>query len=295
MLMKKKNSQTGRRHGMQVVTLCISTTMVLILLGLVVLSVLTAHNLSNYVRENMTVTLMLGDSVTVADGQALGRRLQQQPYAKQVTYISKEQALKEGTEALGSDPSEFVGTNPFAAMLEMQVMSDYANGDSLKMITALLLKNKRQVTDVAYQEDQIDDVNRNLHRINMILLVLAGLLIFVCYALVSNSVRLSIYARRFTIHTMKLVGAKWSFIRNPFLRNSIVVGLLAALLACGVLGGVVYAIYRYQPGAEDIISYPELIITAASVFFFGFIIMLLCTLLSVNKFLRMRAGELYNQ
>jgi len=136
-------------------------------------------------------------------------------------------------------------------------------------------------------------VNRNLQRINLILLVLAGLLLFVCYALVSNSVRLSIYASRFNIHTMKLVGAKWSFIRKPFLRTAVIVAIVASVLACGVLGGVVYAVYYYQPGAEEVISWMELTITGACVLLFGFVIMLLCTLLSVNKFLRMTAGELY--
>ena len=278
---------------MQVVTLCISTTMVLILLGLVVLSVLTARNLSTYVRENMTMTVMLGDSVPVLEGAAIGKMIQAEPYAKHVTYISREQALRESTEALGSDPSEFVGTNPFTAMLEIQMAADYANGDSMRRVADELMKARRQVTDVAYQEDQIEDVNRNLHRINMILLVLAALLIFVCYALVSNSVRLGVYSRRFTIHTMKLVGARWSFIRRPFVRQAITVGLVAGILSCIVLGGVVYALYRLQPGVEDIIGWPEMAITAGSVFVFGFVIMLLCTMLSVNKFLRMRAGELY--
>jgi len=291
--MKKKQNSSGRRHGMQVVTLCISTTMVLILLGLVVLSVLTARNLSTYVRENMTMTVMLGDSVPVLEGAAIGKMIQAEPYAKQVNYISREQALREGTEALGSDPSEFVGTNPFAAMLEVRMMGDYANGDSLRMVKDELTKRWHQVTDVAYQEDQIEDVNRNLQRINLILLVLAVLLIFVCYSLVSNSVRLSIYSRRFSIHTMKLVGAPWSFIRRPFVKSALLVALSASLLACAVLGGVTYALYRYQPGIEDIIGWPELAVTAGAVFVFGFVIMLLCTLLSVNKFLRMKAGELY--
>ena len=119
---------------MQAVTLCISTTMVLVLLGLVVLSVLTTRNLSDYVRENLTVTVMLSDSVTAKDGIALGKKLQKQHYAKEVTYISKEQALKEQTEAMGSDPSEFLGVNPFVATLEMHMYADYANADSLKKI-----------------------------------------------------------------------------------------------------------------------------------------------------------------
>lgn len=291
--MGKKKKTASRHYGMQVVTLCISTTMVLVLLGLVVLSVLTAHNLSNYIRENLTVTVYLGDSVSVKDGMQLCKKLQQEPYAKQVVYISKEQALQEQTIAMGTDPSEFLGTNPFVATLEMQVQADYANSESLKRIARKLRLNKRQVTDVAYQEDLTNKVNRNLQQASLILLALAVLLIFVSYSLISNSVRLSVYSRRFVIHTMKLVGASWGFIRKPFLKQAFSVALIASLLACAALGGVVYALYYYQPGAEEVVTIQELAITAGAVFIFGFIIMLLCTLLSVNKFLRMKAGELY--
>jgi cell division transport system permease protein len=291
--MGKRRKQTPRRHGMQVVTLCISTTMVLILIGLVVLSVLTTRNLSDYVRENLTVTVMLGDSVTVQEGKALARKLSVQPYAKQVEYISKEQALKEQTEAMGSDPSEFLGVNPFVATIEMHVLAEYANIDSLSMIARKLAKNRRQVTDVAYQEDLTHRVNHNLQRVSLVLLVLAVLLIIVSYSLVSNSVRLSIYSRRFAIHTMKLVGASWSFIRWPFLRRAFGVGLVAALLACCVLGALVVALYRYQPGIGQIIGWQELLITAVAMLLFGLLITLLCAYISVNKFLRMKAGELY--
>ena len=133
---------------MQVITLCISTTMVLTLLGLVVLSVLTAHNLSDYVRENLTVTVVLNDSVTEKEGKAYCQQLQQRHYARQTTYISKEQALKEQTEAMGSDPSEFLGVNPFTATIELQVYADYANGDSLFFIADGLKLHHKEVTEV---------------------------------------------------------------------------------------------------------------------------------------------------
>ena len=290
--MRKKNRTTRRRHGMQVVTLCISTTMVLILLGLVVLSVLTARNLSNYVKENLTVTVMLGDTVTTNEAHRLCRDLYHRPYARNIDYISKEQALKEQTEAMGSDPSEFLGMNPFVATLELQLKSDYANPDSLMWI-ARELARRAEVTDVAYQEDLTHRVNHNLQRVSLVLLVLAVLLIIVSYSLVSNSVRLSIYSRRFAIHTMKLVGASWSFIRWPFLRRAFGVGLVAALLACCVLGALVVALYRYQPGIGQIIGWQELLITAVAMLLFGLLITLLCAYISVNKFLRMKAGELY--
>ena len=278
---------------MQAVTLCISTTMVLVLLGFVVLSVLTTRNLSNYVRENLTVTVMLGDSVTAKEGIALGKKLEKQPYAKEVAYISKEQALKEQSEAMGNDPSEFLGVNPFVATLEMRMNADYANADSLRKIARELKKNKRQVTDVAYQEDLTEKVNYNLQRMSIVLLVLAVLLIIVCYSLISNSVRLDIYSRRFSIHTMKLVGASWSFIRWPFLKRAIGIGLIASLLACGVLGAMLYGLYQYEPGARQVIDIEEVGITVLAIFIAGFFIMLFCTFLSVNKFLRMTAGELY--
>ena len=190
------------------VTLCISTTMVLVLLGMVVFSVLTSHNLSQWVKENLTVTVMLKDEVTVNEAKLLCRDLYHRPYSRNIDYISREQALKEQSEAMGSDPSEFLGMNPFSATLELQMKSDYANRDSLKWIAAELKKNPK-VADVAYQVDLMDSVNRNLTKMNLLLLVIAALLTFVSFALISNFVRLSVYSRRFLIHTMKLVGASW--------------------------------------------------------------------------------------
>jgi cell division transport system permease protein len=290
--MKRKRKMTSRHHGMQVVTLCISTTMVLILLGLVVLSVLTARNLSTYVRENMAINLVLGDTVSIDDGSALVKELQSQPYAREVKYISQEEALAVMTEKLGADPVEFAGVNPFQAEIEVHMQEAYANTDSLRSISERLMKDNR-VTDVAYQADLIDDVNRNIQRISLILLALSVLLLIVSYALISNSVRLGVYSRRFTIHTMKLVGAKWSLIRRPFLRRSIIIGLVASLLACVILSGIVYSIYRYQPGVTELITRRDVVITGVAVLVFGLVFMLVCTLFSVNKFLRMTAGELY--
>ena len=284
--------QSGSRRGVQIVTLCISTTMVLVLLGLIVFSVLTSRNLSSWVKENLTVTVMLGDDVSVNDAKRLCRELYHRPYSKNIDYVSKEQALAEQTKAMGSDPSEFLGANPFVATLELQMNSEYANRDSLKWIARELRKNPK-VVDVAYQEDLMDNVNVNLNRINIILLVLAALLTFISYALISNAVRLSVYSRRFLIHTMKLVGASWGFIRRPFMRQGLFVGVIAAVLANAVLGGGVYALYTYEPNILNIITWRELTITGVAVLLFGLVITAFCSWMSVNKFLRTTAGELY--
>ena len=277
---------------MQVVTLCISTTMVLILLGLVVFSVLTAHNLSNYVKENLTVTVMLGDTVSVNDAHRLCRDLYHRPYARNIDYVSKEQALKEQSEAMGSDPSEFLGVNPFVATLELQLKSDYANRDSLRQIAEELRRNPK-VSEVAYQEDLMDKVNVNLKKVSLVLLVLALLLTFSSYSLISNAVRLGVYSRRFIIHTMKLVGASWGFIRRPFMVDGLIVGIVAAVLACGVLAAGVWTLFQYEPNLTAIITWQVLVITGISVLLFGLIITSLCSYISVNKFLRMRAKDLY--
>ena len=290
--MKKRKQKTGSRRGVQWVTLCISTAMVLVLLGIIVFSVQTSRNLSAWVKENLTVTVMLGDDVSVNEAKRLCRDLYHRPYARNIDYVSKEQALKEQTEAMGSDPSEFLGVNPFVATLELQLKSDYANRDSLMWIIYELQKNPK-VTDVAYQEDLMDNVNRNLARMNIVLLCLAVLLTFVSFSLINNTVRLSVYSRRFLIHTMKLVGASWGFIRRPFIRQAVVVGVVAALLAIGVLGAGVYALYTFEPNILNIITWRELTITAVAVLLFGLIITFLCTWVSVNRFLKMTAGELY--
>ena len=291
--MNKRKKKTGtRRRRMQLVTLCISTSMVLVLLGLVVLSVLTSRNLSVWVKENLTVTVMLSDDASVNDAKRLCKALYHRPYSRNIDYVSKVQALKEQSAAMGSDPSEFLGANPFVATLELQLKSDYANRDSLKWIVKELKKTPI-VTDVAYQADLMDEVNRNLTHINFVLLFLALLLTFVSFALINNTVRLSVYSRRFLIHAEKLVGASWGFIRKPFLNQALLVGVIAAILAIGVLGLIVYGIYYYEPAILAVITWQEMVITGSAVMLFGIIITAVCSWISVGHFLRMTAGDLY--
>ncbi len=290
--MKRNKKNTGSRRGVQLVTLCISTAMVLVLLGLVVLSVQTSYNLSNWVKENLTVTIMLSDDVSANGAKIFCRDLYHRPYSKNIDYISREQALEEQSQAMGSDPSEFLGVNPFPATLELQLHSEYANRDSLKWIAAEIKKSPR-VTDVAYQVDLMDSVNKNLTRINLVLLVLALLLTFVSFTLINNMVRLSVYSRRFIIHTMKLVGASWGFIRRPFVNQALLVGIIAAFVAILFLGTGFYGLYYYEPNILNVITWRELTITGVAVLLLGIFITVICSYISVNRFLRMTPGELY--
>lgn len=291
--MAKKRRRHGRRQGsLQIITLCISTSLVLILLGMVTFTVLTARNLSSYVKENLTVTLMLSEKMTVAESQRLRTSLNNKRYISRTLYISPQQALKEHVKAMGSDPTDFLGGNPFVGSIEMQLKAEYANNDSLKWITRELRANSN-IEDITYQKDFMDQVNANLRKISIVLLVLAALLTFISFSLINNTIRLSVFSRRFSIHTMKLVGASWSFIRWPFIKRAIAEGLVAAMVADGVLAAGIYALYNLEPEILVVVDWRVMTITGVAVLLFGLIITTFCSYLSVNRFLRMSAGDLY--
>ena len=270
----------------------ISTSLVLILLGMVTFTVLTARNLSSYVKENLTVTLMLSEKMTVAESQRLRTSLNNKRYISRTLYISPQQALKEHVKAMGSDPTDFLGGNPFVGSIEMQLKAEYANNDSLKWITRELRANSN-IEDITYQKDFMDQVNANLRKISIVLLVLAALLTFISFSLINNTIRLSVFSRRFSIHTMKLVGASWSFIRWPFIKRAIAEGLVAAIVADGVLAAGIYALYNLEPEILVVVDWRVMTITGVAVLLFGLIITTFCSYLSVNRFLRMSAGDLY--
>ncbi len=292
MATKKKRKRGGSGRGLQVVTLCISTSLVLILLGMVVFAALTARNLSAYVKENLTVTVMFGDNVSNREAAVVCRKMQTKHYVTQLEYISREQALKEQTKALGTDPSEFLGVNPFVPSAELHLKADCANADSMVWITKDLRRYK-QVEEVSYQKDLMDSVNSNLKKVMLVMLVMAALLTFISFSLINNMVRLGIFARRFSINTMKLVGASWAFIRRPFISMAIAEGLIAAFIADAVLAGIGYALYDFEPAILEVATWEVIAITGLAVLVFGIMISTICVFLSVNRFLRMPTRGLY--
>lgn len=277
---------------MQFVTSCISTTLVLLLLGLVVFFVLAAHNLSVYVKENINFSIVISDDMKERDILRMQKSLNKEPFVKSTEYISKKQALKEQTEAMGTDPQEFLGYNPFSASIEIKLKSEYANADSIAKIEKQIRKNT-DIQDVLYQKDLVDAVNDNIRKISLLLLGLAVILALISFALINNTIRLAVYSKRFLIHTMKLVGASWSFIRRPFLRRNFWTGVLAAALADGILWGAATWLVEREPELLKVITPQVMLLVSVAVLAFGVLITWLCALLSVNKYLRMKAGTLY--
>ena len=278
--------------NMQFITSSISTTLVLLLLGMVVFFVLSANNLSTYVRENIGISVLVSDDMKEPEALKFQKTLNEKSYVKESVYISKEQALKEQTEAMGTDPAEFLGYNPFTASIEIKLNAQYANSDSIAWIEKEILTNKK-VMEVSYPQNLIDSVNRNIQKVSIFLLGLAALLTLISFALINNTIRLAIYSKRFLIHTMKLVGANWSFIRRPFLVRNVWIGVLAGIMADAILLGMAYMLVKYEPQLIEIITPNALLIVMASVFVFGLAITFLCAYISINKYLRMKASALY--
>lgn len=286
------SKKAGSFFNMQFITSSISTTLVLLLLGLVVFFVLSANNLSVYVRENIAFSIQLSDDMKEPAIIEFQKKLNKEPFVKQTAYISKEQALKEQREAMGTDPAEFLGYNPFNASIEVKLNADYANSDSIAWIKDAILSNKH-ILDVDYPQDLLDSVNNNIRKISFALLSLAALLTLISFALINNTIRLTIYSQRFLIHTMKLVGASWAFIRRPFIARNVWIGILAATMANAVLIGMAYALVNYQPDIITVATPKVMLIVMAAVFVFGVTITTLCAFISINKYLHMKAGELY--
>ena len=277
---------------MQIVTLCISTTMVLVLLGMIAFFVLIARNISNSVKENLTVTLLLTDSTSVNDGHMLTRDLYHRPYTNFIDYIGKDEVLRDETRQLGIDPSEFLDENPFTSSIELTLVASYANADSLKWIEKEWRKNKA-VSDIIYQKDLLEIVNDNIQKIGLILLALVAIFLIISISLINNTIRLGVYSQRFKMHTMKLVGASYGFIRRPYMWRMLLVGLLSSVFACVILSAGLYALYSFEPEIQDIITPEMMIMVAAAVVVLGLLISLACGFVSVERFLKMKAGDLY--
>ena len=259
---------------------------------MVFLSVFLARRLSDSVKEDLTVTVLLSEEATEPELATLKARLSTERFVSRIDYISKEQALKEQIKAMGSDPSDFLGANPFTASFEIHMKAAYSNSDSLNWISTYL-KEQPMTDDVIYQKELVDAINTNLHRLSYVFLFLAALLTLVSVALINNTVRLSLYASRFVIRTMKLVGATHGFIRRPFMSRSFYMGLTAAIVANGLLFGGIQMITRYDPSTTVYFDDMMLLCTGALIIVISLTLTLACTYFSTNKYLKKKASEVY--
>ena len=281
-----------RKIDLLFITACISTSLVLLLIGIVALLLLTANDLSRHLKQEMTVEVVRKESITEAQFTSLRRSIEAAPYCAVCSYISKDDALKDMTRAMGTDPSQFLEYNPFYASLNLRLEADYACNDSLKMIEKRI-SSMEGVREVTWQKDLLDIINSNIRKVACILLILALILSLVSFTLINNTIKLTIYAQRFILYSMKLVGAKWSFIRKPFIIRNLWVGLASATLTCIMIWYGLKIGLRYEPWLI-MLAEPKIIIPVfVVVTLIGLLITGICAMHSVNRFLRMKSGELH--
>jgi len=289
---KKEPAVTKRRLRSSYLTSIISITLVLFMLGVLGLLILNAQRLSEYVKENIGFSIILKENVKEVDVILLQKSLDAAEYVKSTKYITKEQAAKELQEDLGENFIDFLGYNPLLASIEVHLYADYANPDSIRIIENDF-QQYEQIKEVFYQKSSVSLVNENIRKISFIILVFSGLLFLIAIALINNTIRLSVYSKRFIINTMQLVGATRGFIRRPFLYRSVWQGIVAALFAIGLLTGV---LYLAQNEFEEVVSFQDVEIIGIlflGVLVIGIVINWLSTFFAVSKYLRMNVDKLY--
>lgn len=281
-----------RRYQSSVFTTVVSITLVLLMLGLLALVVLHAKKLSDYVKENIGFMVYLKGDVPQEDIILFQKRLDAMAFVKSSKYITPEEAARELTAELGEDFIDFLGYNPLPPSIDLRLRAAYGNIDSLSVIENRLM-TEPVVKEVFYQKSLVQAINRNIRRISMVLLGFSGLLMLIAIALIHNTIRLSVYSRRFIIRTMKLVGATRGFISRPFAWRGIMKGLTSAFLAIILLGVILYFLMQQVPELiilQDIKIYG---IVSGLVVCTGVLLSWLSTLFAVRKYLRMKEDDLY--
>ncbi len=291
--MKKKETGFSKsRLRSSYLTLVVSVSMVLFLLGVLGLVLINARELSDYFRESLSFSIMLNDDAKEADIRMLQKDLDGKLYVKSTEYVSKDEAAVKMKEDLGEDFINFLGDNPLPPSIDVFLHANYTSPDSVAKIEKYV-REYPFVKEVYYQESLLFLINENVRKISLFLLIISSLLFLIALTIINNTIRLSIYSRRFLIRTMQLVGATRAFIRRPFLVQSALHGLLAALLAMGLLMGLLYLMEKEFFMMFTFESTNLLIILGASLIVTGVFINLISTYFSVNRYLSISEDKLY--
>lgn len=286
------NPTPTRKLKTSSLTVIISLALVLFMLGLLGLVVINAKKLSNHIKENIGFQIVLKDTTSDIELDALKQELSSSPFTKQLNYINKEQAAEKLKTELGEDFISFLGYNPLLSSLDVKLNSDFANVDSLAGFEKSIMQ-KHFVKEVIYHKDMIKQVNDNAKIISVYILLFSALLLVVAIALINNTIRLSIYAKRFLIRTMYLVGATQGFIRLPFILKGVKQGVIAGIVAGFLLAGFLVLSTRYIPDLLQLQDPNLLAVLFIGIVLLGVLISGLSAALSVRRYLRLKTDDLY--
>ncbi|HOC05481.1 MAG TPA: permease-like cell division protein FtsX, partial [Bacteroidales bacterium] len=280
------------RLGSSYATLVVSVSLVLFLLGILGMVLINARQLSDYFRESLSFTIMLKEDAREADIRMLQKELDAKPYVKLTRYVSKDVAAMNLREELGEDFLDFLGYNPLMPTIDVYLLAEYTQPDSVIKIEKVISEYP-VVDEVYYQESFLNLINDNFRRISVFLLVISFLLFLIALTIINNTIRLSIYSKRFLINTMQLIGANRSFIRKPFLLRSLFFGFLAALIAIGLLMGLMYLV---EKEFFTLFTYENInlfLLLCLALVVAGVIINWISTFFAVNRYLGMHEDKLY--
>jgi len=288
----EKEKLTRRKLRSSYIITIISISLVLFMLGLMGLLILNAKKLSNYVKENISFSVILNDDVKEVDIRSIQKTLDATAFVKATEFVTKEEAAIKLQKDLGEDFIDFLGYNPLLSSIDVYLYADYANPDSLAGIEKKFT-NFPQVKEVFYQKSLVHLINENVRKISFILLIFSGMLLFIAIGLINNTIRLSVYSNRFIINTMQLVGSSNGFIRKPFILKSMLHGLIGAIISIALLSGI---IYMAQQEMNEIISFKDIDVLGIlflGVVALGIFISIISTFFAINKYLRLKTEDLY--
>lgn len=286
------NRMMRRRLANAYLSSIISISLVLLLVGMASMLLVNARSVSDYFKENMQVSVMMKQSVSDDTALSFKAELDKKRFIKSTVFVSKEQGKREMADMLGEDFLEIFETSPIPVSIDVTLNADYVSADSLEVVRAEIGKSPL-VDEVTYQRSLVDALNANLSRISMVLAVFIALLLFISFVLINNTVRLNVFARRFTIHTMKLVGATKSFIRAPFLVQSAFQGVFAAIIAIIVLVVMLFFVKNGFEQLFEVFRLELLLLVAGIVLASGLIICVTSTYFVVGKLVSLKKDELY--
>ncbi len=292
MAVKVQPKKLKKRISRSYLTSTISISMVLFLIGMLGLVLLNAERLAKYVRENIGFTLVLNEDIKESEIAGLMKTLSATDFVKSVEYIDKETAAERLKVELGEDFMGFLGYNPLLSSVDVKLLADYANPEKLVVLEKKFMEYP-QVKEVLFQRDMVNIINENVKKIGIILVFFSGLLLFIFSALINNTIRISIYSQRFIINTMLLVGATNRFIRNPFVKRSIIYGIAGALAANILLFILMFTYAQELKGIVDTEDYQIFGMVFVADLLLGVLISWSSTYFAVNKFLRLKFDELF--
>ena len=286
------NKIMRRRLANAYLSSIVSISLVLLLVGLASMLLVNAKSISDYFKENMQVSVMMKQSVSDDAALAYKSKLDKERFIRSSLFVSKEQGRREMADMLGEDFLDVFETSPIPVSIDITLDARYVSADSLEVVRAEIGKSPL-VDEVVYQRSLVDALNANLSRISLILAVFISLMLFISFVLINNTVRLNVFARRFTIHTMKLVGATKSFIRAPFLVQSAFQGVFAAIVSIIVLVGMLFFVKSEFEQLFEVFRLELLLLVAGIVLMSGLIICVVSTYFVVGKLVSLKKDELY--